>query len=69
MVDSSPAVANGVVYVGLGTTSNLYALRRQHRASKLWRYTTGNPVPPALFARRGERGGLYRFRGLYTYTR
>ena len=41
-VDSSPAVANGVVYVGSGDF-NVYALNASTGA-KLWSYATGNSV-------------------------
>jgi outer membrane protein assembly factor BamB len=41
MVDSSPAVANGVVYVGSGR--RVYALKASTGA-KLWNYTTGDLV-------------------------
>ena len=41
-VDSSPAVANGVVYVG-SDDNNVYALSAKTGA-KLWSYTTGNYV-------------------------
>jgi outer membrane protein assembly factor BamB len=41
-VDSSPAVANGVVYVG-SYDNNLYALNATTGA-KLWNYTTGGSV-------------------------
>ena len=41
-VDSSPAVANGVVYVG-STDNNLYALNASTGA-KLWSYATGDGV-------------------------
>ncbi|MFZ0318311.1 MAG: PQQ-binding-like beta-propeller repeat protein [Candidatus Sulfotelmatobacter sp.] len=40
--DSSPAVANGVVYVGSGD-GNIYALNA-NTGAKLWNYTTGGPV-------------------------
>jgi outer membrane protein assembly factor BamB len=41
-VQSSPAVANGVVYVG-SLDHNLYALNAK-TGSKLWSYTTGGIV-------------------------
>jgi outer membrane protein assembly factor BamB len=41
-VDSSPAVANGVVYVG-SQDGNVYALNADTGA-KLWNYTTGSYV-------------------------
>ncbi len=41
-VDSSPAVVNGVVYIGSGD-SNVYALNATN-GHKLWNYTTGGPV-------------------------
>jgi len=41
-VDSSPAVANGVVYVG-SNDNNVYALNARTGA-KLWSYATGNEV-------------------------
>jgi outer membrane protein assembly factor BamB len=41
-VDSSPAVANGVVYVGSYDT-NIYALDARTGA-KLWSYTTGSDL-------------------------
>jgi outer membrane protein assembly factor BamB len=41
-VDSSPAVANGVVYVG-SNDKNVYALNASTGA-KLWSYTTGGAV-------------------------
>ena len=41
-VDSSPAVANGVVYVG-SDDNNVYALNASTGAL-LWKYTTGNQV-------------------------
>ena len=41
-VDSSPAVANGVVYVG-SYDHNGYALNARTGA-KLWSYTTGNEI-------------------------
>ncbi len=55
---SSPAVVNGVVYVGSGT-NNVYALNASTGA-KLWSYATGSPV--IFLARSGEWGGLYRLR-------
>ena len=39
---SSPAVANGVVYVG-SLDNNVYALNASTGA-KLWSYTTGGPI-------------------------
>ena len=42
VVDSSPAVANGVVYVG-SFDRNIYALKASTGAL-LWKYTTGNEV-------------------------
>ena len=51
---SSPAVANGVVYVGSGDF-NVYALNASTGA-KLWSYSTGS----VDLARRGEWGGLCR---------
>jgi len=42
VVESSPAVSNGVVYVGSGDR-NVYALSATTGA-KLWNYTTGNSV-------------------------
>jgi outer membrane protein assembly factor BamB len=41
-VHSSPAVANGVVYIG-SADHNLYALNASTGA-KLWSYTTGSEV-------------------------
>jgi len=41
-VGSSPAVANGIVYVG-SLDGNVYALNASTGA-KLWSYTTGNAV-------------------------
>ena len=41
-VNSSPAVANGVVYVG-SLDNNVYALNASTGA-KLWSYTTGGPI-------------------------
>jgi outer membrane protein assembly factor BamB len=41
-VDSSPAVANGIVYVG-SYDNNVYALYANN-GTKLWNYTTGGPV-------------------------
>ena len=41
-MDSSPAVANGVVYVG-SDDNNVYALNATTGA-KLWSYTTGGDV-------------------------
>jgi outer membrane protein assembly factor BamB len=41
-VDSSPAVANGIVYVGSGD-DNVYALNAATGAL-VWKYKTGNPV-------------------------
>ena len=40
---SSPAVANGVVYVGSGMDGNVYALNAT-TGVKLWNYTTGSEV-------------------------
>jgi outer membrane protein assembly factor BamB len=40
---SSPAVANGVVYVGSHSNNNVYALKASTDAL-LWSYTTGNEV-------------------------
>ena len=51
---SSPAVANGVVYVG-SDDGNVYALNATTGA-KLWSYTTGGYV--WLLSRRRQRGGL-----------
>ena len=42
-VASSPAVANGVVYVGSDDDNNVYALNASTGA-KLWSYTTGGEV-------------------------
>ncbi len=42
-VSSSPAVANGVAYVGGGGDNNVYALNASTGAL-LWQYTTGNSV-------------------------
>ena len=53
---SSPAVANGVVYVG-SDDHNVYALKASTGA-KLWSYTTGGCG--GFLARRGEWGGLCR---------
>ena len=55
-VHSSPAVANGVVYVG-SDDGNVYALNASTGA-KLWSYTTGSTC--GFLARRGEWGGLCR---------
>ena len=41
-VISSPAIANGVVYIG-SNDNNLYALNA-NTGAKLWSYTTGNWV-------------------------
>ena len=49
-VESAPAVANGVVYIG---SDKLYALNASTGAL-LWSYAAGG------LARRGERGGLCR---------
>ena len=57
-MESSPAVANGVVYVG-SDDGNVYALNASTGA-KLWSYATGDYV--RFLARRGEWGGLYRLR-------
>ncbi len=54
-MESSPAVANGVVYVG-SLNQNVYALNAKTGA-KLWSYKTGGQVsfsPPAVV----EWGGL-----------
>ena len=40
---SSPAVANGVVYVGSLTDNKVYALNASTGA-KLWSYTTGGAI-------------------------
>ena len=53
-VDSSPAVANGVVYVG-SDDNNTYALNATTGA-KLWNYTTGEPG--SVLSRRRQRRGL-----------
>jgi outer membrane protein assembly factor BamB len=42
LVESSPAVADGVVYVG-SDNDNVYALNAT-TGKKIWNYTTGNPV-------------------------
>lgn len=42
---SSPAVVNGVVYIG-ALDNNVYALNARNGA-KLWSYTTGNFVGPS----------------------
>jgi eukaryotic-like serine/threonine-protein kinase len=42
-IGSSPAVANGVVYVGSGTHNSLIVLNAK-TGHKLWRYTTGKTV-------------------------
>jgi len=42
MVNSSPAVANGVVYVG-SDDGNLYALRAS-TGEVIWKYASGEPV-------------------------
>ena len=55
---SSPAVANGVVYIGSGD-GNVYALNASTGA-KLWSYATGSRC--AFLARSGEWGGLCRLR-------
>ena len=58
-VNSSPAVANGVVYIG-SLDGDVYALNASTGA-KLWSYTTGSDV--YVLARRGEWCGLYRLGG------
>ena len=55
-VVSSPAVANGVVYVG-SYDGNVYALNASTGAL-LWSYTTGGQC--GFLARGGEWGGLCR---------
>ena len=55
-VYSSPAVANGVVYVG-SDEDTVYALNASTGAL-LWSYTTGSVCD--FLARRGEWGGLCR---------
>ena len=55
-VDSSPAVADGVVYVG-SEDDNVYALNASTGA-KLWSYATGSDV--YFLAGRGEWSGLCR---------
>ncbi len=57
-IDSSPAVANGVVYVG-AQDSNVYALNAATGA-KLWIYNTLSLVQ--FFADGGQWGGLCRLR-------
>ena len=44
-VYSSPAVANGVVYVGSRDDGNVYALKASTGA-KMWSYTTGEASTP-----------------------
>jgi eukaryotic-like serine/threonine-protein kinase len=63
-VISSPAVANGVVYVG-SNDSNVYALKVK-TGTKLWSYPTVYPVDssPAVVngvVYVGEEGDLYAF--------
>jgi outer membrane protein assembly factor BamB len=55
-VESSPAVANGVVYVG-SDDDNVYALNARTGA-KLWSYTPGDHVEssPVLSARQPALG-------------
>ena len=55
--ESSPAVANGVVYVGSGPDHDLYALNARTGAL-LWTYTSGSNV--SSFAGSGEWRGLRR---------
>ena len=55
-VYSSPAVANGVVYVG-SDDDNLYALNASTGAL-LWKYTTGSDR--RFFAGSGQRRGVRR---------
>jgi len=51
---SSPAVADGMVYVG-STDHNLYALNA-HTGAELWSYTTGNWV---ISSPAGSNGAVY----------
>jgi len=74
MVHSSPAVANGVVYVGSGDTGaythhrygNVYALDAKTGA-KLWSYTTPNLVTSSPAVANGvvyvgsDDGNVYAF--------
>jgi outer membrane protein assembly factor BamB len=62
---SSPAVANGVVYISPAYDNNLYALNAKTGA-KLWRHTTGGAVgsSPAVangVVYVGTNGGMYAF--------
>ncbi len=54
---SSPAVANGVVYVGSVMTRNLYAFNASTGAL-LWKYTDGRYCK--VFAGGGQRHGVLR---------
>ena len=62
---SSPAVANGIVYVG-SNDKNLYALDAKTGA-KLWSYATGNSVESSPIVTNGmvyvgsDDGKVYAF--------
>ena len=58
LLDSSPAVANGVVYVG-SYDENLYALNASTGAL-LWKYTTAGRL---FLAGSGKRRGVCRVVG------
>jgi outer membrane protein assembly factor BamB len=64
-VNSSPAVANGVLYAG-SNDSNLYAVNAATGA-QLWRFTTGNAVEASPVVANGvvyagsDDGNLYAF--------
>jgi len=63
---SSPAVANGVVYIGAGYDNNIYALDA-HTGAVLWKYTTGAAVNSSPVIANGmvytgsEDGNVYAF--------
>ena len=64
--DSSPAVANGVVYIGSSQGNNVYALNAATGA-KLWSFATGNKVRSSPAVANGlvyvgsADGNLYAF--------
>jgi len=63
-VQSSPAVANGVVYVG-SVDSNVYALNASTGALR-WKYTTGNPTGAGVFSSPAVANGVVYFGTIYS---
>ena len=61
LVDSSPAVVNGVVYVG-SNDHKVYALKAS-TGTKIWSYTTGDSATCWILPSGGQRGAVRWFFG------